>query len=584
MLETADIRRLAAILVLDAAGYTALMRVDETATHRQVKSDIEAIFAPKISANGGRIVKTTGDGLHAEFPSIVACTRCAMDMQAAIASRTPQLPGSAPLSYRLGINLGDVIVDSDELYGDGVNIAVRLQGLAEPGEILLSGDAFRQVQGKLDASFEDLGFHSVKNIAEPVHVFRAAYPGAPIRQARLRDRSEPTASPTVASIAVLPFDNLSGDAAQGYFSDGLTSDIITDLSKFSSLFVIASHTTAAYKARGVDLQTLGRELGVAYVVEGSVQRGGDRIRIHVKLTETATGRHLWAERYDREAKDLFSVQDEIVQMTVGTLVTRVSISERMRALHRKPDNLGVYDLYLRARAAWSDWTPESNQRAKDYFGQVIERDPFFALAYGYLAYTYIQAWLAGWDRSPRALRRARELAQQAVVLGPSDFDNQWSLGAACVYSREFDKGMAAFERAIELCPNSPDLLVDMADALVYVGRPLDAIANIQRAMRLNPIHPDGYHWSLGVALYHAGRYQEAISALTRMSVMPNLVRRHLAASHVRLGRMEEARRVAGEFMKLDPDYRLEREQVWPYKDPKLLEDFVADLRQAGLPG
>lgn len=583
MSEKADVRRLAAILVVDAAGYSALMRVDETATHRQVKSDIDTIFTPKIRAHRGRVVKPTGDGLHAEFPSIVDCVRCAVDMQTAIAARKSQLPGSAPMRYRLGINLGDVIVDSNDLYGDGVNIAVRLQGLAEPGEILISGDAHRQVHGKLDAAFEDLGYHAVKNIAEPIHVFRAGYTGAPAGQARLRDRASPAATPTVASIAVLPFDNLSGDANQGYFSDGLTNDIITDLSKFSELFVIASHTTSAYKARGVDLQTLGRELGVAYVVAGSVQRGGDRIRIHVKLTETASGRHLWAERYDREAKDLFTVQDEIVQMTVGTLVTRVSISERMRALHRKPDNLGVYDLYLRARAAWQAWTPESNRQAQHYFAQAIERDPFFALAYGYLAYTHIQAWLAGWDRSPKTLLRARDLAHQAVVLGPSDFDNQWSLGAACIYGREFTSGMAAFERATELCPNSPDLLVDMADALVYVGRPLDAIANIQRAKRLNPIHPDGYHWSLGIALYHAGRYEEAISALTRMSQAPNLARRHLAASHVRLGRLEEARQVAAEFMKHDPEYRLEREQVWPYREPKVLEAFVADLRTAGLP-
>jgi TolB-like protein/class 3 adenylate cyclase len=581
--EKGDVRRLAAILVVDAAGYSEMMRIDETSTHRQIKSDIGTIFAPLTQAHRGRVVKTTGDGLHAEFASVVDCVQSAIAMQKGITGRQTNLPGSAALLYRIGINLGDIIVEPDDIYGDGVNVAVRLQGLAEPGEILLSGDAHRQVTGKVKVEFDDLGHHRVKNIAEPVHVFRVPYEGAPSAENRRRPSTPPAQQPAAAPIAVLPFDNLSGDADQGYFSDGLTNDIITDLSKFSELFVIASHTAAAYKARFAALDTLGRDLGVTYVVQGSVQRGGDRIRINVKLAETATGRHLWAERYDRKAQDLFQVQDEIVQMIVGTLVARVSISERMRALHQKPENLKAYDFYLRGRAAFQGWSADSNTQARAFFTKAIELDPFFALAYGYLAYSYVQAWLGGWERSPATLRRARDLAHQAVVLGPSDYDNQWSLGVAYVYSREFEKGMAAFERAIELCPNGPDLLADMADALVYVGRPEEAVANIQRAMRLNPIHPDSYLWSLGVALYHCGRYEEALSALTRMNQPPSLVRRHVAANLVRLGRMEEARQVATEFLKNDPEYRLERETVWPHKNPKDLDDFITDLRRAGLP-
>jgi adenylate cyclase len=581
--EKGDVRRLAAILVVDAAGYSEMMRIDETSTHRQIKSDIGAIFTPLAQAHRGRVVKTTGDGLHAEFASIVDCVQCAIAMQQGVAKRRTNLPGSAPMHYRIGINLGDIIVEPDDIYGDGVNVAVRLQGLAEPGEILLSGDAHRQVAGKVKVECEDLGHHRVKNIAEPLHVFRVPYEGAPSAEGRQRRSAPPTQQQAAAAIAVLPFDNLSGDADQGYFSDGLTNDIITDLSKFSELFVIASHTAAAYKAKSPALDTLGRDLGVTYVVQGSVQRGGDRIRINVKLAETATGRHLWAERYDRKAQDLFLVQDEIVQMIVGTLVARVSISERMRALHQKPENLKAYDFYLRGRAAFQGWSADTNKQARQFFTRAIELDPFFALAYGYLAYSYVQAWLGGWERQPAALKRARDLAHQAVVLGPSDYDNQWSLGVAYIYSREFDKGMAAFERAIELCPNGPDLLADMADALVYVGRPEEAVANIQRAMRLNPIHPDSYLWSLGVALYHCGRYEEALSALMRMNQPPNLVRRHVAANLVRLGRMEEARQAAAEFLKNDPDYRLERETVWPHKNPKDLDDFITDLRRAGLP-
>jgi adenylate cyclase len=581
--QKGDVRRLAAILVVDAADYSTLMRVDETATHRQIKADVATIFAPQIREHRGRVVKTTGDGVHAEFASIVDCVQCAVAMQQAVAARKADLPGEAELRYRIGINLGDIIVEEDDIYGDGVNIAVRVQGLADPGEILLSGDAHRQVKGKFDIRFEDLGHHTVKNIAEPIHVFRVAQPNArpaSVRRPADMARVQPGA---VSSIIVLPFDNLSGDANQGYFSDGLTNDIITDLSKFSELFVIASHTAFSYKAKSVNVQTIGRELGVGYVVDGSVRRSGERVRVNVQLTESSSGRHLWAERYDRPAEDLFQVQDEIVQMIVGTLVARVSISERMRALHQKPENLRAYDFYLRGRAAFQAWAPDPNRQAQEFFSKAIELDPFFALAYGYLAYTYVQAWLGGWERSPATLRRARELAQQAVVLGPSDFDNQWSLGVAYIYSREFEKGMAAFERAVELCPNSPDLLADMADALVYVGRPEEAVANIQRAMRLNPIHPDSYLWSLGVALYHCGRYEEAVAALTRMNQMPNLVRRHIGANYVRLDRMEEARQMAAEFLRNDPDYRLEREAVWPYKNPKDLDDLIADLRRAGLP-
>jgi adenylate cyclase len=580
--QKGDVRRLAAILVVDAADYSALMRVDETATHRQIKADVAAIFVPKIREHRGRVVKTTGDGVHAEFASIVDSVRCAIAMQRAVAARPADLPGNARLLYRLGINLGDIIVEEDDIYGDGVNIAVRIQGLAEPGEILLSGDAHRQVKGKLDAVFEDLGHHAVKNIAEPIHVYRVALPNGKPAAAR-RPAEVPRVQPgAVSSIIVLPFDNLSGDANQGYFSDGLTNDIITDLSKFSELFVIASHTAFIYKAKSVDVQTIGHELGVGYVVEGSVRRSGERVRVNVQLTDTAGGRHLWAERYDRPAEDLFQVQDEIVQTIVGTLVTRVGISERMRALH-KTENLKAYDFYLRGRAALQAWTNEANGQAKEFFAKAMELDPFFALAYGGLSYTNIQAWLAGWERSPESLRRARELAQQAVVLGPSDADNQWSLGAAYIYSREFEKGMSAFERATELNPNNPDLLMDMADALVYVERPSEALANVQRAMRLNPIHPDSYLWTLGIALYHCGRYEESLTALLRMSHPPNLVRRQVAAVYVRLGRIDEARKMAAEFLREDPTYRLEREMVWPHKNPRDLEAFVADLRRAGLP-
>jgi TolB-like protein len=592
MLQTTDgdrvsekrvVRRLAALLVADAVGYSGRMREDETATHHLVMADLASLLAPSVREHGGRVVKTTGDGLLAEFSSVVDCVQCALQIQEAVAGRPSAGPEERRLLYRIGINLGDIIVEPDDIYGDGVNVAVRLQGLAEPGGILLSGDAYRHVRGKLSAGFEDLGDQVVKGFTEPVRAYRVLMAGVPASGQRDAAATLRSLGPAMPSIIVLPFDNLSGDLSQGYFSDGITNDIITDLSKYSELFVIASHTSFTYKGKHVKVQDIGRELGVRYLVEGSVQRAEDRVRINAQLIEASSGRHLWAERYDRPMQDVFRLQDEIVQTIVGTLVGQVSRSEGRRALHSRTDSLEAYDIYLRGRAAWHDWRKESNRKAEELFAKAIELDPTFAHAYGYLAYTLLQGSLVGWERSPEKLQRACELAQKAVTLAPSDSDNYWSLAGAYVYSREFDKGMAAFARAVELNPNNPNLLVDMADALVFVGRPEEAIVHIERAMRLNPIHPDFYLWSLGIALYYAGRYAESVAALTRMSDPPNLVRRHLAANYVRLGRLVEARRVAAEFLIQQPAYTLEQEKARPFRDPSVLEAFIADLQRAGLP-
>jgi adenylate cyclase len=585
--EKRVVRRLAALLVADAVGYSGRMHEDETATHHLVMADLATLLAPSVREHGGRVVKTTGDGLLAEFSSVVDCVQCAVQIQEAVASRRSAGPEEGRLLYRIGINLGDIIVEPDDIYGDGVNVAMRLQGLAEPGGILLSGDAYRHVKGKLSAGFEDLGEQTVKGITDPVRAYRVLLSGLVSAGKWATAVAPRSLGSSMPSIIVLPFDNLSGDVSQGYFSDGITNDIITDLSKYSELFVIASHTAFAYKGKHVKVQDIGRDLGVRYLVEGSVQRAGDRVRINAQLIESSSGRHLWAERYDRPMQDVFRLQDEIVQTIVGTLVGQVSRSERQRAL-RSPtdsptDSLEAYDIYLRARAAWHDWTKESNERARQLFAKAIELDPTFAHAYGYLSYALIQAMLVGWEQTPDLLQQACELAQKAVALGPSDSDNYWSMAVAYLYSREFEKGMAAFDRAVELNPNNPNLLVDMAEALVYIGRADEAVVQIERAMRLNPIHPDFYLWTFGIALYHAGRYAEALASLAKISDPANAVRRHLAATYVRLGRMAEARRVAAELLLDDPSYAVDRERAWPYRDVAVLEAFMADLRSAGLP-
>jgi adenylate cyclase len=575
-------RRLAAILVADVVSYSELMRKDEAATHRQVRADLKEVLLPTIQEHHGRVVKTMGDGLIAEFSSIVECVQCAIEIQESVTTPRPDAASDEPLRYRIGINLGDIIVEDGDVFGDGVNIAARLQGLADPGGILLSDDAYRQIRGKLVVAFEDLGDHVVKSIAEPVHVYRIA---SQSDNEERRPTEVGAAPPSVMpSIAVLPFDNISDDPDQGYFSDGLTNDLITGLSKFSELFVVASHSVFAYKGKAARVQSLGRVLGARYIVEGSVQRSGDSVRINVQLIDATRDRHLWAEHYDRQMKDLWALQDEIVQTIVGTLVARVDFSEYARAVQKSESNLAAYDLYLRGRAAWHDWTRESNLQAKQCFAKVIELDPTFALAHGYLSYTLVQEWLAGWSISAENLSQARSLAEKAVALGPTEYENYWSLAFACLYSHEFDRSFTAFERAVKLNPNSPDVLIDMADGLIFIGRLEEAMAKVERAMVLNPLYPDSYLWTLGVALYHSARYESALDTLMRIAHPPNLARRHLAAAHVRLGHIDEAQKVVAEFLRYDPDYTLDREKRWPYKDGKVLEALVADLRTAGLPG
>ncbi len=576
------VRRLSAVLIADVVGYVPKMRDDEMSTHIQVKADFEALLAPRVVAHHGRVVKTTGDGIHAEFGSVVDAVECAIEIQRASGVADPG-PEQSRLQYRLAINLGDVIIEENDIYGDAVNIAVRLQGITEPGGIFLSGDAYRHVKGKTKFAFEALGERQLKGVAEPIEVFRVAPDGATSGKEPARRPGGAATLPAAPSIAVLPLEDLNPDKEQNYFSDGITNDLITDLSKFSELFVIASDTAFTYKGKDARIQDVGRELAVRYVVTGSVRRAGDRIRININLVDSTTGRHIWAERYDRPTTDLFELQDEIVQTVVGTLVTRVHHSENQRVLSSKPDKFQAYDAYLRGRAVWQSWTGDANREARDWFNRAIELDPSFSLAYGYLSYTLVQGWLGGWTRDRETLERARQLAQKAVELGPSEFDNHWSLAAAYLHDREFDKAMAAYRRAYELNPNSPSLLVDLSEALVYVGRVDEAVQHVERAMRLNPIYPDWYLWTLGIVLYHAGEYQRALEALLKMSNPANLSRRHLIATNVRLGRMAEARRVAAEFMANEPTYTLDRERVWPYRDEAMREQLVADLRSAGLP-
>jgi adenylate cyclase len=577
-------RRLAAILAADVAGYSRLMQADEAGTHAAFKGHLKELFEPEIARHEGRVVKTTGDGLLAEFVSTVEALACALEVQRAMLARNAGTPENRQLHFRIGINLGEIIVEEHDVFGDGVNVAARLESLAEPSGICLSGDVYRYVRGKIDVRFEDLGDQALKNMPEPVRVFRVVPPADRVRAAPPDVVEAGRGLPMAPWIAVLPLDNLSGEADQGYFSDGITNDLINDLSRFPELSVIASHTAFAYKGKAIKIETVARELGVRYVVEGSVQRAGGMVRINVQLVDGGTGRHLWGERYKRDLQDLFAVQDEIAHGIVATVASQVAVYERERSLRKPAESLEAYDYYLRGQAIWYDWTSESNRRAHGYFRQAIKLDPAFARAYGGMSYILIQQAIGGWAPDPEAaLAEARAFARQAVALAPTDFEAYECLGLASLYGRDFGRCIACYEKAFELNPNSADLLADMADALAHVGRTQEAVAMIAQAKRLNPIHPDWYEWVLGIAAYHDGRYEEALAALTRISNMATYMRRDLAATYVRLGRLEEARAVARQILAERPSYRLSAEAIEPFKDPEVLRAFVADLRRAGLP-
>jgi adenylate cyclase len=526
-------------------------------------------------------VKTSGDGLLAEFKSVIEALACAIEVQREIADHNAGTPPQRRLEFRIGVNLGDVILEGEDIFGDGINLAARLETAAEPGGICVSEAAYRLVRGKVDAAFEDLGQQTGKNLPEPMQVYRVI-PGAggPSGASSRVD----AALPAGLLLAVLPFSNLSDDPDRNYFSDGITSDLITDLSRFPEVVVIASHTAFAWKSRRRNTEEIARELGVRYVVEGSVQHAGNRVRINVQLVDAPGDRHLWSQRYDRDLEDLFAVQDEIVRSIVATVVARLELSEQQRALRKPTESLAAYDHYLRGQHICFDWTQETNRQAQDHFRKALELDPNYARAYSALAYTLVQAALEGEaDDPPAVFQEARRLARKAVAIAPLDFENHEYLGFTCLYCHEFDRSLACYQRALALNPNSADLLADYADTLAHVGRTAEAVSFIARAKLLNPVSPDWYDWVLGIAAFHDGRYDEALAAFTRAANPSNFLRRELVATYVRLDRMDEARALAREVLDQQPGYRLGIEALRPFRNPDVLRAFMSDLRRAGLP-
>jgi adenylate cyclase len=620
-------RKLAAILSADVKGYSRLMGEDEDFTVSTLTAYRE-IMTTLIDQHRGRVVDSPGDNLLAEFASAVNAVRCAVEIQTELETKNAELPESRRMEFRIGINLGDVIEEGERIYGDGVNIAARLESLAEAGGICISGSVYEQVENKLTLGYEYLGEQSVKNIPKPVRAYYiimdSQVAGKVIGEKKIRSkplqwavvatgvavvgftavavwnfyfrfRPAPekvsTISKTVialtdrASIAILPFKNLSGDPEQEYFSDGITNDIITDLSKFRKLLVIASNTVFTYKSKAVKVKDVSRELGVRYVLEGSVQKLSNKVRINAQLIDANTDHHLWAERYDRDINDLFAIQDEIVQTIVTTLAIKVDTAERTRAMRKDTDNLEAYDYALRGKEFILRRTRTTNIKAKEMFKKALEQDSRYAPAYVGLGWAYYLEAVAGWTEFPiQAMEKALAYGQKALSIVEPDALTHALLGSVYLRLEKYDLAISELQRAIDLNPNHALSYLRLGTIMLFAGRTDEAIQFLQTGLRYHPYTDLDDYGRLAFAYYLKGRYEDAITTLEPGLVRnPNNAWLHisLAAAYAQAGRKEDAKRSAEMAMKLHPFFEVESSFTL-FRNPTDREKILEGLRKAGL--
>jgi len=582
MKEQSFERKLMAILSADVKGYSRLMGDDEQATVRTITA-YRGIMSTLIQQYRGRVVDSPGDNLLAEFASVVDAVQGAMEIQQVLKARNAELPDDRKMEFRIGINLGDVIVEGDRIYGDGVNIAARVEGLCEGGCLCISGSAFEQIENKLPLRYENLGEHSVKNISKPVNVYKANIETLPAVSAAEEIALE---LPDKPSVAVLPFTNMSADPEQEYFSDGLTEDLITDLSKISSLFVIARNSVFTYKGRAVKVDEVGKELRVRYVVEGSVRKAGNRVRITAQLIDASSGGHLWAERYDRDLEDIFVLQDEVTREIVSALAVKLTDGERKSMDSAPTDNVEAYDYRLRGSEYFARATKEANAQARQMYEKAIKLDPKFSLAYVDLGWTYVSDWIFQWRQGQEALGKASALAQKALLLDDSLPGAYRMLGSLCAWRKEFDEGVTALEKAVTLDPNDAESYAVLARIHVFSGRAKDALVFIEKAMHLNPVHPAWYSNVLGMA-YFLMKVDDKATRAFKQAVQqnPNFLPAHvfLAAIHCRQDNNDEARTEVADVLRISPDYTLERfAEMIPIADQAIMVEVLDGLRKVGL--
>jgi adenylate cyclase len=581
-------RKLAAILAADVVGYSRLMGADEAGTLSALKRHRETVFDPAVAAHNGRVVKLIGDGTIVEFPSVVDAVNCALAVQRSAALPPDQNGAPSPIVLRIGINLGDVIIDGDDIYGDGVNIAARLEPLAEPGGVCISSIVNESVGNRIDVRFQDGGDISVKNIERPIRIWKW-HPGAIPAAVQRSNGPHPAPAPATASIAILPFTNMSGDPEQEYFSDGISEDIITDLSKIAGLTVIARNSSFTYKGLAVDVRTVGRELGVQSVLEGSIRRAGNRVRITAQLIDATNGAHLWAERYDRDLTDIFAVQDDVTQRIVNALKVTLSPAERAGLADSGTSNVNAYDFALRGRELLLG--PSKNrgtfEQSKAFFTRAIEIDPKYAQAYAGLGFAYMFDYQNRWSDDPDgSLPLAKHYAAQAIETNPKEPLARVVAAVAATFDRDLDRAKAEIDVALSLNPSFAMAYNVLGGIRSYSGHPLEAIPMIERAMRLDPAANQQYLHFLGMAYLLAGKYETAATLLRqRILLVPgtDFSRSALASALGHLGEVEEARRVWRELKEINPNYSFsEHFGRLPFKREEDVRRVAEGLAKAGL--
>ncbi len=584
MAEEGFKRKLTAILSADVEGYSRLMDQDEEATIRTLTTYRSAI-SDLVQQYRGRVVDTTGDNLMAEFTSAVDAVKCALEVQRELAERNAELSHERRMEFRIGLNVGDVVEEEDRIYGDGVNIAARVEGLAEAGGICISGRVYDQVENKLDLKCEFLGEQRVKNITRPVRVYQVRTES----NAAVSELSRTLELPDKPSIAVLPFDNMSGDSEQEYFTDGITEDIITALSRFRWFFVIARNSTFTYKGKAVHVKQVAQDLGVRYVLEGSVRKAGNRVRITAQLIDASTGHHVWAERYDRDLEDIFAVQDEITENIVTSVGPEFFSAEMQRAQRKEVRSLDAWDYVMRASSHHSRYTRKDVAEAQRLLRKAIELDPMSAEAFCLLAFTHLMQVQFGWSESVvQSIQEATKAAQSGVAIDDRDAWAHTALGMVDLISKRYDNAVRRLERAIALNPNLANAYGGLGQALALAGEYNGAVTQINKAIRLSPRDPFMVYWfgHLGLASFVEERYADACDwgskAIQENPRFPG-GHRLLASSYGQLGRVKEAATELKELLLLMPGMTADdvRRQV-PFRKPRDMERYIDGLRKAGL--
>jgi adenylate cyclase len=632
-MTTQEVRRkLTAILSADVKGYSRLMGEDEESTARSLNAYKE-IITGLIQVHHGRVVDAPGDNVLAEFASVVDAVRCGVEIQKELKTRNAELPENRKMEFRIGVNLGDVIEDGEQILGDGVNIAARIQGLADGGGICISGTAFDQVKHKLSVGYQYLGKQTVKNITEAVRAYKVMMEpeasgkvigeeerkptkwgwkviatgalmvlvaggliwtfylrGPQIERARVEKMAFPL--PDKPSIAVLPFANMSGSPEQEYFCDGITDQIITSLSIIPRLFVIARNSTFVYKGKAVKVQKIAEDLGVRYVLEGSVQRSEGRIRILVQLIDATKGIHLWSERYDRDLKDLFALQDEIAKQIMTALQVKLTEGEHASGVAGSTSNLKALECFWRSEEHFFRFTKEDNAAARQWAQKAIELDPKFSAAWAQMGWTYLWDVNFGWSQSPvQSMERASECAQKAMGLSDSCAKAYSLMGYINLLNRKFDEAIENGEKAVSINPNDPIILNALAAIMHFNGKFDESIALVKKSMRLCPYYPATFLIQLSMSYFLAGRYEEALAASELMlarahkgEFSPSMAHMSLAEAYIGLGQDQKARAHAEEMLKINPNYSLAnlRKMMRYYRDPSHPERHIDALHKAGL--